>query len=605
MRRTKAGAFCDVMCNEWRPSFSEAIGVRKSTMQEQTQKPPVRAVETRLFGHDLLNDPLLNKGTAFPAHERDEFELHGLLPASVATLDEQADRRLQWLWQLPSDLARYEFLRGLQDSNEVLFHALLARDLCRMLPIVYTPTVGLGCQNFSRIFRKPRGLFLSIQQQDSLERILANPRFDKVRAIVVTDGERILGLGDQGAGGMGIPIGKLALYTACGGLDPSETLPVMLDVGTDNRDCLADPLYIGWRHERVRGPAYDDFVERFVTAVMARFPHVLLQWEDFARDNATRLLQRYRDRLCTFNDDVQGTAAVAAGALLAAVNLTRRALRDQRIAVLGAGSAGCGISSLLFNAMIADGLPQRQARARFYLIDRDGLLVEGMPGLLSFQRPFAQSRAAVTGWKSSEGGRIGLLDVVREAQPTVLIGVSGQPGAFREDAVRLMASLVERPVIFPLSNPTSRCEATPADLMAWTEGRAVIGTGSPFPSVKVNGRDRQVDQTNNAYIFPGLGLGAIAVEARRVSDGMLMAAARSLAEASPARHDPHANLLPPVNELRQVSYRVALAVALQAQREGLAKPIELAQLETLVRQQIWTPVYRPYRRLRSVTSAPD
>jgi len=567
-------------------------------MQEQTEKLPAPAVETRLFGYDLLNDPLLNKGTAFPAHERDEFELHGLLPAAIATLDEQADRRLQWLWQLPNDLARYEFLRGLQDSNEVLFYALLMRDLPRMLPIVYTPTVGLGCQNFSRIFRKPRGLFLSLRQQGSLERILGNPRFDKVRAIVVTDGERVLGLGDQGAGGMGIPIGKLALYTACGGLNPGETLPVMLDVGTDNRDCLVDPLYIGWRHERVRGQAYDDFIERFVTAVMARWPHVLLQWEDFARDNATRLLERYRDRLCTFNDDVQGTAAVAAGALLAAMNLTGRGLKDQRVAVLGAGSAGCGISSLLLNAMVADGLPANEARRRFYLIDRDGLLVDDMPGLLPFQRPFAQPRAAVATWQLGEGGRIGLIDVVREVHPTVLIGVSGQPGAFREDAVRLMARLVERPVIFPLSNPTSRSEATPAELMEWTAGTAVIGTGSPFPAVRVDGEERQIDQTNNAYIFPGLGLAAIAVGARRVSDGMLMAAARSLAEISPARLDPRANLLPPVNELRQVSYRVALAVAQQAQREGLAKPTDVGDLEALVRRRIWTPIYHPYRRLR-------
>ena len=559
--------------------------------------PPVHAVETRLFGYDLLNDPLLNKGTAFPAHERDEFELHGLLPAAIATLDEQVERRLQWLWQLPSDLARYEFLRGLQDSNEVLFYALLVRDLSRMLPIVYTPTVGLGCQNFSRIFRKPRGLFLSVPHLDRLADTLANPRFDRVNAIVVTDGERILGLGDQGAGGMGIPIGKLALYTACGGLDPGGTLPIMLDVGTDNQDCLADPLYIGWRHERVRGEPYDDFIERFVTAVSARWPHVLLQWEDFARANATRLLERYRDRLCTFNDDIQGTAAVAAGALLAAVNVTRRPLKDQRIAVVGAGSAGCGISSLLLNAMVAEGLSEAQARARFYLIDRDGLLVEGMPGLLPFQLPFVQPRAAVADWRRAQGDRIGLLEVVRAAAPSVLIGVCGHPGAFAEDAVRLMADGVERPIIFPLSNPTSRSEATPAELMAWTGGRAVIGTGSPFPPLMLDGETRQVDQTNNAYIFPGLGLGTIAVAARRISDGMLMAAAKSLAEASPARLDPRASLLPPVDELRQVSYAVALAVARAAEREGLAQA-PAADLEAQIRARIWAPVYRPYRRLR-------
>ncbi len=502
--------------------------------------PPWQGVETRLFGHDLLIDP--------------------------------------------------------QDSNEVLFHALLVRDLDRMLPIVYTPTVGLGCQNFSRIFRKPRGLFLSIPHQDSIARILADPRFDNVHAIVVTDGERILGLGDQGAGGMGIPIGKLALYTACGGLDPAGTLPIMLDVGTDNRDCLADPLYIGWRHERVRGEAYDDFIERFVAAVVARWPHVLLQWEDFARSNATRLLERYRDRLCTFNDDIQGTAAVATGALLAAVNVTGRALKDQRIAVVGAGSAGCGISSLLLSAMVADGLSPEEARRRFYLIDREGLLVQGMAGCLPFQGPFVQPRAAVADWQLADAGRVGLLEVIREAKPTVLIGVSGQPGAFSEDAVRLMAKLVERPVIFPLSNPTSRSEATPAELLDWTDGRAVIGTGSPFPPLMIDGRVRQIDQTNNAYIFPGLGLGVIAARARRVSEGMLMAAARSLAEVSHALRGAHANLLPPVSQLREISYRVALAVARQAQREGLAA--ETPEIEALVRRQIWEPVYRPYRRIR-------
>jgi malate dehydrogenase (oxaloacetate-decarboxylating) len=557
---------------------------------------PPQAVETRLFGPDLLNEPLLNKGTAFPKEERDAFDLHGLLPASIATLDEQADRRLKWLWDLPSDLARYEFLRGLQDSNEVLFYALLVRDLTRMLPIVYTPTVGLGCQNFSRIFRKPRGLYLSIPHQDRIAQILASPRFDKVTAIVVTDGERILGLGDQGAGGMGIPIGKLALYTACGGLDPAGTLPVMLDVGTDNGDCLTDPLYIGWRHERVRGEAYDDFIERFVAAVDARWPHVLLQWEDFARSNATRLLERYRDRLCTFNDDIQGTAAVATGALLAAVKVTGRPLKEQRIALVGAGGAGCGISSLLLNAMIAEGLPQAEARARFYLIDRDGLLVEGMAGLLPFQMPFVQARGAVADWKLAEPTRITLLDVIREAQPTVLIGVCGHPGAFSEDAVRLMAKRVERPVIFPLSNPTSRSEATPAELISWTEGRAVIGTGSPFPPLMIDGVRRPIDQTNNAYIFPGLGLGTIAARASRVSDGMLMAAARSLAETS--RRSAHPTLLPPVDELREVSSEVAVAVAHQAEREGLAQASGNEPMEERVQQMTWEPVYRPYRRLR-------
>src|SRR4051812_18263530 len=415
-------------------------------------------VETSRSGYDLLNEPLLNKGTGFTDPEREVLELHGLLPPTVATLDEQVARRLQAFRQQPNDYARYVFLRGLQDTNEVLFYALLVRHLEEMLPIVYTPTVGLGCQQFSQSFRKPRGLFLSMPHKDLIERILSHAHFDDVEAIVVTDGERILGLGDQGAGGMGISIGKLSLYTGCGGLHPATTLPVVLDVGTDNPERLSDPLYIGWRHERVRGQAYDDFIEAFVSAVVKRWPHILLQWEDFARDNATRLLERYRDRLCTFNDDVQGTAVVAAGTLLAAVNVTGVPMREQRIAVLGAGGAGSGISALLLKAMMEDGLSEAEGRKRFYLVDRNGLLVEGMPDLMPFQQPFVQPRNAVAHWMLERNGFIGLGDVVRNAQPTVLIGVSGQPGAFSEGVIRAMAAAVARPVIFPLSNPTSRTE---------------------------------------------------------------------------------------------------------------------------------------------------
>lgn len=553
-------------------------------------------VETSRSGYDLLNDPLLNKGTGFTDPEREALELHGLLPPTVATLDEQVARRLQAFRQLPNDYARYVFLRGLQDTNEVLFYALLVRHLEEMLPIVYTPTVGLGCQRFSQSFRKPRGLFLSMPHKDLIERILSRADFDDVEAIVVTDGERILGLGDQGAGGMGIPIGKLSLYTGCGGLHPATTLPVMLDVGTDNPERLSDPLYIGWRHERVHGQAYDDFVEAFVSAVVKRWPHVLLQWEDFARDNATRLLERYRDRLCTFNDDVQGTAVVAAGTLLAAVNVTGVPMREQRIAVLGAGGAGSGISALLLRAMIEDGLSEAEARKRFYLVDRDGLLVEGMANLMPFQQPFVQSHDAVAQWTLERDDVIGLGDVVRNAQPTVLIGVSGQPGAFSEGVIRAMAAVVQRPVIFPLSNPTSRTEATPSDLMIWTEGRAVVGAGSPFPPVLKNGAYVRVDQTNNSYVFPGIGLGAIAVHARRISDGMLMSAARALADVSPARLNPDANLLPPVSELRDVSLRVAQAVALQARKEGLTEPTDAGEIYQSIRNKMWSPVYRPYRR---------
>jgi malate dehydrogenase (oxaloacetate-decarboxylating) len=553
-------------------------------------------VETDRSGYDLLNDPLLNKGTGFTDPERELFDLHGLLPPMVATLDEQAARRLQAMRQLPNDFERYVFLRGLQDANEVLFYALLVHHLEELLPIVYTPTVGLGCQHFSQAFRKPRGLFLSIPHQERIRRILGHPRFDNVEAIVVTDGERILGLGDQGAGGMGISIGKLSLYTGCGGLHPATTLPIFLDVGTNNPERLSDPLYIGWRHERLRGQAYDEFIEAFVSAVVERWPHVLLQWEDFARDNATRLLERYRDRLCTFNDDIQGTAVVAAGTLLAAVNVTGVPMREQRVVVLGAGGAGTGISALLLRAMVEDGLPEAEARRRFYLVDRDGLLVEGMPGLLSFQEPFVQPRDAVAGWTLERESMIGLGDVVRNASPTVLIGVSGQPGAFPEGVIRAMAASVQRPVIFPLSNPTSRAEATPVDVMAWTECRAVIGTGSPFPPLLKNGAYVRVDQTNNSYVFPGIGLAAIAVHARRISDGMLMAAAHALADTSPARLNPHANLLPPVSELRDVSLRVAQAVAMQARKDGLTEQMDAGDMYKKIRNKMWDPVYRPYQR---------
>lgn len=543
-------------------------------------------IETSFTDFDLVGQPLLNKGTAFTEEERDVFKLHGLLPPQVGTLDEQISRRLKVLHRLPTDFDRYALLRDLQDVNETLFYALLSRHIVEMLPLVYTPTVGEGCQRFSEIWRKPRGLFLSYPNKDRIGQILANPRFGDVRVIVVSDGERILGLGDQGAGGMGIPIGKLSLYTACAGIHPSKTLPILLDVGTDNEARLADPIYIGWRHGRVRGAEYDAFIEAFVSAVIERWPSVLLQWEDFAGANAGRLLERYRDRLCTFNDDVQGTAAVTAGTLIAAINVTGIPLREQRIALLGAGSAGCGIASLLLQAMVDQGSTWEDARSRFFAIDRPGLLTQGMPDLHPAQVPFAQPAERVSGWKLQRQGAIGLVDVVNNAQPTTLIGVTGQPGAFTEEAIRAMASHVERPVIFPLSNPTSRSEANPRDLLAWTEGRALIGTGSPFPSVT---------QTNNSYIFPGVGLGVLASDARRVTDSMFMAAARTLADLSPAARDKSAALLPPVDQLRWVAVAIAFAVARQAQADGVAPVRDEDVLESRIRAEVWDPVYRRYR----------
>jgi malate dehydrogenase (oxaloacetate-decarboxylating) len=556
----------------------------------------VAPIETDLTGFDLINTPMLNKGTAFTHEERCAFHLHGLLPPHVGTLEEQVERRLKVLRAFETDFERYAFLRELQDSDETLFYALIVSNLEETLPLVYTPTVGEGCQRFSEIWHKPRGVFISYPNRHRIREILSDARFDRVRIIVVSDGERILGLGDQGAGGMGISIGKLALYTACAGIHPDETLPVLLDVGTNNKERLDDPLYVGWRHERIRGDEYDAFIEEFVAAVSERWPDVLLHWEDFAGSNAARLLERYRDRLCTFNDDIQGTAAIAASSLLAAVNVTGVPLTAQRIAVLGAGSAGCGIASLLLQAMIDAGADEAEARRHFFLVDRNGLLVEGMPDITPAQKPFLQKPEAVAGWKREAPNAVGLVDVVSNAHPTVLIGVSGQAGAFTESVVCTMASHVERPVIFPLSNPTSRSEATPEQLMAWSEGRALIGTGSPFPPLRWNGQTRKVNQTNNSYVFPGVGLGVLAAGARRITDAMFMVAGKTVAAMSPTVTDKEGLLLPPVTDLRKVAVAVAKAVARQAQADGVAQPCDAATLDARIAARVWEPHYLPYRK---------
>jgi len=561
-----------------------------------SQSEPIVSVPAELSGYQLLSDPRLNKGTAFTDDERATFGLHGLLPPMVACMEDQVTRRLAALRDFSNDTERYAFLRDLQDTNETLFYAVLSRNIEELLPIVYTPTVGEGCRFFSRLFRKPRGLFLSMPLRSSIRQILANPMFDKTEVIVVTDGERILGLGDQGAGGMGIPIGKLALYTACGGIDPATALPIFLDVGTDNTAILEEAIYVGWRHERVRGDDYDAFVEEFVAAVNERWPHVLLQWEDFAKSNATRLLERYRDRLCTFNDDIQGTAAVATGTMLAAINITGVPLAEQRIAIFGAGSAGIGIATLLREAMVKAGLDPQDAARRFYFIDRDGMLIEGMTNVAPFARDFVQPRAALASWSVGRSDRISLLDVIFNAKPTALIGVSGQSGAFTESVVRAMAKHNPRPIVFPLSNPVSHAEAVPADVERWSDGRAIISAGSPFPPLKRNGALIRIDQTNNSYIFPGVGLGAVATRARRITDKMFMAAAEALADMSPAKADPHANLLPPVTALRDVAIKVAIAVGRQALKEGLTSGVSEDTVEHAVQAKIWTPRYLPYRR---------
>jgi malate dehydrogenase (oxaloacetate-decarboxylating) len=563
--------------------------------QQLEQASTEATCQVSLSGFDLINSPRLNKGTAFSGHERDVFDLHGLLPPHVGTLDEQIERRTEALADESTPFTKYSLLRDLQDTNETLFYALLVRNIEEMLPLVYTPTVGEGCQRFSEIWRKPRGLFLSYPNKDRIDQILNHSRYDDVKCIVVSDGERILGLGDQGAGGMGIPIGKMALYTALGGIHPEHCLPILLDVGTDNEDRLKDPIYIGWRHHRVRGVEYDDFVDVFVNSVKKRWPHVLLQWEDFAGSNAARFLARYRDHLCTFNDDIQGTAAVAAATLISAINVTGIPLEQQKIVMLGFGSAGIGITNLLAQFMQDRGLTEQEARDRFFAIDLYGLITENGKGVRPEQLPYARKEQEVRGWKQPNG-EITLLDVIRNAKPSVLIGVSGQPGAFTEQAVREMAKYSDRPVIFPLSNPTSRSEATAQDLMDWTEGRALIGTGSPFEPVSVGGTKVPVTQTNNSYIFPGLALGIVASKARRVTDTMVKAAAEELVRNLPTQKDKQGSLLPPLSQARKLGRLIGMAVGRQAIRDGQAQVASEDALSRELQANFWEPVYVPYER---------
>ncbi|WP_158751008.1 NAD-dependent malic enzyme [Acidobacterium sp. S8] len=548
-----------------------------------------------LAGFNLINSPRLNKGTAFTDQERDEFSLHGLLPPHVGNLEQQIERRMQAFDQQPTPFSKYAFLRDLQDTNETLFYAMLVRNIDKMLPLVYTPTVGEGCQRFSEIWRKPRGLFLSYPNRDRIAKILSHRRYDDIKCIVVSDGERILGLGDQGAGGMGIPIGKMALYTALGGIHPEHCLPILLDVGTDNDERLKNPIYIGWRHHRIRGQEYDDFVEMFVSAVKARWPHVLLQWEDFAGSNAARLLARYRNQLCTFNDDIQGTAAIATATLVSAVNVTGNPLEQQKIVVFGFGSAGLGIADLLSKFMQDNGLSEEEARSHFYAVDLYGLITENRKDVGADQRPYARKEQEVRNWRQSDG-EITLLDVIRNVKPTVLIGVSGQGGAFTEQVVREMAKHSARPVIFPLSNPTSRSEATPQDLINWTEGRALVGTGSPFDPVEVGGKKIHIAQTNNSYIFPGLALGIIASRSKHVTDTMVKAAATELIRHLPTQTNKEDSLLPPLSEARNLGRLIAHAVGQRAIQDGQAQINGEDALNREIEANIWEPKYQLYKR---------
>jgi malate dehydrogenase (oxaloacetate-decarboxylating) len=544
---------------------------------------------TESTGVQRLADAILNKGTAFLSEERARLELDGLLPLQVESLDQQVARAYRAYRRKEDDLERHINLRALQDTNEILFFRLLYDHMEEMLPIVYTPVVAVGCQQFSQIYRRPRGLFVSYPLRDRISALLRNrPRKD-IDVIVVTDGERILGTGDQGVGGMGISIGKLTLYTLLGGIHPARTLPVVLDVGTNNRDRLADPDYLGWRHERVEDDEYFAFVDLFVKAVKSELPQACLQWEDFATAHARPILDRYQDELLTFNDDIQGTAAVALGALVSGVRVSGRPLKDQTIVLLGAGSASIGVAQYLYNALRGAGLTDAEARDRLWILDIHGVLADDRTDLSAEQRRFAKPRGRLAALGASD--RVGLLEVVRGVEATVLVGLSTATGAFTEEIVREMARKVERPIIFPLSNPTARSEAVPEDLICWTEGRALVATGSPFPPVAGHGRAIPIAQCNNAYIFPAVGLGLVTSGARRVTDSMMTAAGLALAERSPALLSPTAPLLPAIQDLRAVAVEIAVAVGLEAQKDGVAPMASADELRRRVAAAQWAPAY--------------
>jgi malate dehydrogenase (oxaloacetate-decarboxylating) len=572
----------------------------KDLRPSDTQQVPFR-------GADLLERPLLNKDTGFDDGERDVFGLRGLLPARSSTIEEQVKLELEHIRRKSDDLERYIGLAALQDRNETLYYRVILENLEEFLPIVYTPTVGRACQTFSHIMRRPRGLWITPADIDRIPDLLRNsradsgapaPAADDVRLIVATDNERILGLGDQGAGGMGIPVGKLSLYTAGAGIYPAHTLPVSLDVGTDNEELLADPFYIGYRQRRLRGADYDDFIEAFVSAIMDVCPRAVLQWEDFKQHNAIRILDRYRHRITSFNDDIQGTGAVVLAGILAAVRVLGRPLAEQRFVFLGAGAAGTGIARTVRAAMIARGVDGAMIKRAIVTADTKGLVFAARDELDDDKREFALGPDELAHYGLSDlgpGDRLGLEAVVAAVKPTILIGTSGVAGAFTEAALREMAAHAERPVIFPLSNPTAKTEAVPADIMAWTGGRSLIATGSPFDAVVVDGKSHIIGQANNVFIFPGMGLGAIVAQAREITDEMFLLAAETLAEmVSPERLAAGA-LYPAVSELREVSRQIAAKVVCQSRECGVGRLYRDEEVLDAVDSAIWFPAYLPYR----------
>ncbi|WDE06243.1 NAD-dependent malic enzyme [Thalassomonas viridans] len=562
----------------------------------QSSKSKKRPLYIPYAGPALLETPLLNKGSAFSAQERASFNLTGLLPPSYESIEEQVERAYMQYSSFSNNLNKHIYLRAIQDNNETLFHRLIQAHLAEMMPIIYTPTVGDACEQFSDIYRSSRGLFISYAERDHIDDILRNATKNKVKVIVVTDGERILGLGDQGIGGMGIPIGKLSLYTACGGISPAYTLPVMLDVGTNNEKLLNDPMYMGWRHKRIGQAEYDEFVDLFIQAVKRRWPHVMLQFEDFAQPNAMPLLNRYRDEICCFNDDIQGTASVTVGSLLAACRTKGVPLSSQKVAFVGAGSAGCGIAEQIISQMVSEGASPEQARSQVYMIDRYGLLTQGMGELRDFQEKLVQSKAAVAAWNIG-GEYASLLEVMNNAKPDILIGVSGQAGLFTEEIIRAMKSHCDLPIIFPLSNPSRQVEATPEQVIHWTEGEVIIATGSPFEPVDYKGKTYPVAQCNNSYIFPGIGLGIVSANVNRITDEMLMVASETLANNSPLANTGEGELLPPLTAIADLSKAIAFNIGKLAMKQGLALELSDEMLTAKIERNFWKPEYREYRRI--------
>ncbi len=546
-------------------------------------------------GPALLETPLLNKGSAFSARERSSFNLTGLLPPRYESIEEQVERCYQQYTQFQDNLNKHIYLRAIHDNNETLFYRLVRDHIEEMMPIIYTPTVGDACEQFSDIYRSSRGLFISYEERGQIDDILRNATKNSVKVIVVTDGERILGLGDQGIGGMGIPIGKLSLYTACGGISPAYTLPVMLDVGTNNEKLLNDPMYMGARHKRISQSQYDEFLDIFINAIKRRWPNVLLQFEDFAQPNAMPLLKRYRDQICCFNDDIQGTASVTVGSLLAACRVKNEKLSEQNVVFVGSGSAGCGIAEQIISQMIAEGLDDKQARSQIFMVDRHGLLTQGMADLRDFQQALVQQNSAIAQWQC-HNKYASLLDVIQNAKPGILIGVSGQSGLFTEQVIKTMHQGCKEPIIFPLSNPSKQVEATPNDVIKWTQGNAIVATGSPFKEFDYNGKTFHIPQCNNSYIFPGIGLGVIAAKAQYISDEMLMITSETLANSSPLANTGKGSLLPALTEIALLSKEIAFKVAKKAIEQGLALEISDEALRAEIEKNYWLPKYREYKR---------